>query len=286
VKRAIAVTALLLLAGCAAAPAPVATVPAAAGVPPAYQFEYGSGEAGALQMAAYHALISYVKDKAAQRPDNSVVLAAGSPMVGAKFVPCGQKPLAAVFDVDETLVLNLGIEARAAAGEPFDRERWSRWEQTGGSAVAAMPGAQHAMDELRASGVKPIFITNRSAANAAGTEAMLNALGLGPAKHGDNLFLQGDDGSGGAKDGRRLRVADQYCVIAMAGDQLGDFSDRFNDPMAVAQRRQLAVHSSAGGLWGKGWFVLPNAVYGTALKGGFDDVFPTDKRWTDPKGEK
>jgi predicted secreted acid phosphatase len=56
--------------------------------------------------------------------------------------------------------------------------------------------------------------------------------------------------------------------------------------MPVAQRRQLAVHSSAGGLWGKGWFILPNPVYGTALKGGIDDVFPADKRWTDPGGQK
>jgi hypothetical protein len=34
-------------------------------------------------------------------------------------------------------------------------------------------------------------------------------------------------------------------------------------------------------LWGHGWFVLPNPVYGTALKGDIDDVFPKDRRWTD-----
>ena len=277
----------LLLAGCAAALQPVpapAPAPRAAIVPAAYQFEFGSGEAGALQMSAFHALIAYVKDKAAHRPENSVVVAEGSPMVNARFVPCGDKPLAVVFDVDETLVLNLGFEARAARGEPYDQARWNRWERTGGSDVAAMPGAQHALDELRQLHVTPLFITNRSAANAGATEAMLNALELGPAKHLDNLWLQGDDQSGGHKDPRRWRVAQKYCVVAMAGDQLGDFSDLFNNPMPVAQRRQLAVHSSAGGLWGKGWFVLPNPVYGTALKGGPDDVFPADKRWNDPAG--
>ena len=284
-----AVAALAILAaGCTTAPAthsqPV--VASAATVPPAYQFEYGSGEGGALQMAAFHALIAYVHDKAAHRPQNSVVVAEGSPMINAKFVPCGQKPLAAVFDVDETLVQNLGFEARAAAGEAYDAKRWSRWEQTGGTAVAAMPGALHAMDEVRQLQITPIFITNRSASNATGTEAMLNAVGFGPAKHLDNLWLQGDDATGSHKDARRWRVAEKYCVIAMAGDQLGDFSDRFNDPMPVAQRRQLAVHSSAGGLWGKGWFVLPNPLYGTALKGGVDEVFPADKRWTDPGGQQ
>jgi 5'-nucleotidase (lipoprotein e(P4) family) len=274
-------TAALLLAGCAA---PVPSVRTSAAAPPAYQFEYGSGEAGALQMSAFHALIAYVKDKAAHRPQNSVVLAPGSPIVNAKFVPCDDKPLAVVFDVDETLVLNEGFEARAAAGEPYDQARWNRWERTGNADVLPMPGAQHAIDELRQLHVTPVFISNRSTANAAATEAMLNALELGPAKHRDNLWLQGDDGSGGKKDPRRWLVAEKYCVIAMAGDQLGDFSDRFNDPMPVAARRQLAIHSSAGGLWGKGWFVLPNPVYGTALKGNVNDIFPADKRWTDPAG--
>ena len=31
--------------------------------------------------------------------------------------------------------------------------------------------------------------------------------------------------------------------------------------------------------------MLPNPVYGTALKGEFDDVFPADKRWNDAGGE-
>ena len=271
-----------LLAGCATAPAP-APLPLAAAprVTSAYQFEFGSGEAGALQMSAFHALIAYAKDKAAHRPENSVVVAPGSPMVNAKFLPCGDKPLAVAFDIDETLVLNLGFEARAAAGEPYEQARWDRWEKAGGSDVVAMPGAQHALDALKDLKITPIFISNRSASNAAATEAMLDKLELGPAKHFDNLWLLGDVAPGSGKDARRWKVAQRYCVIAMVGDQLGDFSDRFNDPMPVPQRRQLAVHSSAGGLWGKGWFVLPNPVYGTALKGGIDDIFPADKRWND-----
>jgi len=270
----------LLLAGCAAAPAPVA------GVPSNYQFEYGSGEGGAVQMAAFHALIAYATDKAAHRPQSSVVIAPGSAMVGAKFVPCGDKPFAAIFDVDETLTLNLGLAAHEAAGEKTDAARLERWERTGGAAVTVAPGAAHALDELRKLHVTPMFVSNRSAANAEFTAALIDKLGLGPARHLDNLYLKGDVAPGGGKDPRRWRIAEHYCVIAMAGDQLGDFSDLFNVAMPVAARRQLAVHSSAGGLWGKGWFILPNPVYGTALKGGFDDVFPADKRWADPQGDQ
>lgn len=281
----------LLLGGCttmggqAAQGAPAAAAPAApAALPPTFQFLYGSGEAGAMQQAAFHALLAYATDKAAHRPANSVVLAAGSPLVHATFVPCGAKPLAAVFDADETVILNLGFEADEAAhpGRAYDEARWQAWERTGGKAIAAVPGAGHAFDDLRKAGVTVIVNTNRSTANADATAAALKAAGLGDFRPGETLYTR-DAGAPSGKDARRAAIAAKYCVIAMAGDQLGDFSDLFNAPMPVATRRQLAVHSSAAGLWGKGWFVLPNPVYGTALKGGIDDVFPTDKRWTPPR---
>ena len=282
------------LTGCAATPTarevqlemavngghtPLVAPPPEPVLPAAYQFLYGSGEAGALQLSAFHALIAYATDKAKNRPADSVVLAAASPIVHASFVPCGDKPLAVVFDADETVILNTGFEARAAAGVPYSDADWSQWERTGASAVTATPGAGHAFDDLRKAGMTVVVNTNRSTANLAGTVAALKAAGLGDFKSGETLFTR-DAGAPSAKDARRQAIAARYCVIAMAGDQLGDFSDLFNAPMAVAARRQLAVHSSAAGLWGKGWFVLPNPVYGTALRGGPADVFPADKSWT------
>ncbi|WP_419808807.1 HAD family acid phosphatase [Sphingomonas sp.] len=275
----------LSLASCATAPVapdvttslpvPVSTVPAG------MQYLYGSGEAGALQQTVFHALIAYATEKAAHRSADSVVLAAGSPLVHATFVPCGAKPLAAVFDADETVLLNLGFEADEAAhpGRAYDEARWQRWERTGVGAVAAVPGAVHAFDDLRTLGVTVIVNSNRSTANAASTAAALKAAGLGDFRAGDTLLTR-DAGAPSGKDARRAAIAARYCVIAMAGDQLGDFSDLFAMPMPVPVRRQLAVHSSAAGLWGKGWFVLPNPVYGSALRGGPDDVFPADRRWT------
>lgn len=283
-RRTAILAAVLLLSACAAdrtvtTPHEFVGGAPATTIPPAYQFLYGSGEAGALQLTAFHALIAYAKDKAAHRPADSVVLAAGSPLREATFVPCGDKPLAVVFDVDETVLLNLGFEARAAAGRPYSQAEWAAWERTGIRQVAATPGAAHAMDDLRKAGVTPVLNTNRAAVNADATVAALKGAGLGDFTHGQTLFLQGDDADGPRKDGRRATIAARYCVIAMAGDQLGDFSDLFNAPMPVPQRRQLAIHSSAAGLWGKGWFVLPNPVYGTALKGGLDDAFPAYHRW-------
>lgn len=267
------------LAACSRMPVASAPPPAES-LAPNFQF-YGSGEAGALSQQAFHALIAFAETRVAKRPANSVVLDTGQPLVKGNWVPCGTKPFAVIFDIDETLVRNLGYEARAAQGEAFDAARFARWERDGGAFVDAMPGAEHAIEDLRKLGVTVIFNSNRTAANGAATAAMLDRLKLGPAVPRETLFLMGDvDGKPG-KDGRRAAIAAKYCVIAMAGDQLGDFSDRFADPMTVADRRAVTIHSRAAGMWGKGWFILPNTVYGSALKGGIDDVFPADKRWND-----
>ncbi len=140
-----------------------------------------------------------------------------------------------------------------------------------------------AVDAARKAGITVIFNSNRTSANAAATIEALNHAGLGPAKHGETLWLKGDDGGGSGKDDRRWAIASGYCVVAMVGDQLGDFSDLFNDPrLTPSTRRAMAASSALAGLWGNGWFMLPNPVYGSALKGGFEDIFPHDMRWTDP----
>ena len=233
-------------------------------------------------------LVAHVAAQLRARPADSVVLAAGATLAAPRFVPCGAKPPAAVFDVDETVLLNLGFESDDAAhpGRPYDERRWQAWERTGAGRASATPGAREALTALRAMGVAVIFNTNRSAANVAATEALLVENGLGPARHGETLFVAGDDPGGSRKDGRRATIAARYCVIAMAGDQLGDFSDLFNDRLAPVARRAATQAEPIARLWGAGWFVLPNPVYGTALRGGVDEVFPADKRWAPPTVEK
>jgi len=284
-----ALMAVTALAGCAArmpAPAPAAApspVAAAPATPPAgMQYLYGSGEAAAISQQAFAGLVDYVRAQVRSRPAQSVVLAHGSDLANRQFVPCGDKPFAAVFDVDETLLLNLGFEYHDARHSgPYDPSAWERFERTGAASVAAVPGAVAMVDALRGMGVNVIFNTNRAAANAQPTAEALRLAGLGTAVHGETLFLKGDDASGSGKDGRRETIAARYCVIAMGGDQLGDFSDLFMAERSVPARRALAGETAAP-MWGRGWFLLPNPVYGAALRGDFDDVFPVDKRWVDP----
>ena len=97
--------------------------------------------------------------------------------------------------------------------------------------------------------------------------------------------MQGDVAPGSAKDPRRAAIAERFCVIAMAGDQLGDFSDLFNArTLSVPDRRRYATTPPFSAMWGNGWFILSNPVYGPGLRGNLDDVFPADRRWSDPQG--
>lgn len=279
----------LALSGCVvdasvtqAPPAPVPAV-ASGGVPAGMQYLYGSGEAAALSVQAYAALVDQTRARLARREGLSVVLEPGASLASPRFQACGAKPPAAVFDVDETMLLNLGYEADdARRGGAWDSARWDRWEKTGAMKVAAVPGALDAVRALRAMGVTVIFNTNRASVNAEEAEAALNFAGLGPAKHGETLFLKGDvDGKSG-KDARRNVIAQRWCVVAMGGDQLGDFTDLFAG-LTPPERRAAAASPAIAALWGRGWFVLPNPVYGTGLGSTYDQTFPPATRWTDPQ---
>jgi 5'-nucleotidase (lipoprotein e(P4) family) len=264
--------------------------------PPGMQWLYGSGEGGAVSVQAYNAFRDYVLAVARRRPAprQSVVMWLNATLAAPSFYSCGGQRLAVVLDVDETALLNLGFEHDDAShpGRPYDQQRWNQWERTGAAAVAPVPGAVEALAAIRRAGVTVIFNSNRLAENAAQTEAAINGAGLGPAwhgptqTHGRTLYLQGDIfAEGSRKDWRRDMIVGNYCVIAMAGDQLGDFTDLFNaDGVGVAERRAAATTGPLARMWGHGWFILPNPVYGSGVRGSLDEVFPANRRWTPAQG--
>ncbi|WP_294092724.1 HAD family acid phosphatase [Sphingomonas sp.] len=283
-----------VITGLTALPPPSGAAPATAKpavVPPEMQYLYGSGEGSAISLQAYRGLWNFLHNEIGYRRDksqiSSVVLSRGSTLTSPKFDLCGKRKLAVVLDVDETALLNLGFEYDAAAKPaPYDQSKWSRWEQTGAGKVVAVPGAADTLAAARNEGITVIFNSNRSTSSAAQTAAAIEAAGLGPAVLGDTLWLR-DDGAPSGKDERRWKISETYCVVAMVGDQLGDFSDLFNTgEYSPAMRRNMTSESLLATLWGAGWFVLPNPVYGSALHGGLDEVFPKDKQWADPAEEK
>ena len=68
------------------------------------------------------------------------------------------KPLAVVFDVDETVILNEGYEYFLATGHSYSRETWEAWERSGAAAVSPVPGAVTGLRRLRAAGKIPAVL--------------------------------------------------------------------------------------------------------------------------------
>jgi len=78
-------------------------------------------------------------------------------------------------------------------------------------------------------------------------------------------------------------ISDDYCVIALAGDQLGDIADLFNDKaLTPPERKALTAAPAFDPMWGNGWFILPNPVYGPSLAGSMEEVFPPETDWAPP----
>lgn len=264
--------------------------PLEAPAPDSMRWLYGSGEAAGASIQAYRALADYAIALAATRPAQSVTIGMPGENGGTSTgtVSCTaadgtQKPYAVVFDADETAILNRGIEYWTALGNTMTGSAWEAWADGGAPHVAPVPGAVTGMRRLREAGIAVVYNTNRDNRTAAGTAAAIEAAGLGPAVHGDTLYLRGDDAMGGRKDGRRATIATRFCVLALAGDNLGDFADLFNDPALGPQaRRQLAARGDLAQLWGNGWFTLPNPVYGNSIRGTIGEVFPPDARWSPP----
>lgn len=304
-RRALLAAGLMLALPAAAKKAPATNPPAP---PKTMMWLYGSSEAAALERATFRAMVRYAVSTRLARswnqPFESAVLADGASLDAPKWQACTpDQPDAVVFDIDETLLLNTGWNYDAAQrGDPaFDADRWALWEETGLGAAEPVPGAKEAVDALRAHGIAVVFISNRDRAYKGKdlvdqTVQALAQAGLGVAVPGKTLFLNGDVAPGSGKDPRRAEVAKSYCVLAMMGDQFGDFSDAFNAPKKddlnnpgkkkadVAARRALADTAAVYARLGQGWFLLPNPVYGPGVGGDYGDLFSPDLVW--PKGKK
>lgn len=213
-----------------------------------------SGETAARSLQAYQALWTYVDGQVAARRGGvmpkSVVLVPGADLEAPRYEPCGSKPLAILFDLDEN-------------DEGGDRDaRWRRWRGDGSDQLVAVPGAVEGIEAARREGVEAIFMSAREQTGAPDAARLLDQLGLGPVVPGTTLFLRGGvpEMTG---DQVRHSVAKRYCVIAIVGDSLSEFSDQF-DRRDAMQRPIAATETMIAPLWGAGWFLLPNPVRSTA----------------------
>ncbi len=215
----------------------------------------GGGAQAAQSLQGFQALWQHLSAQADRRkrgePVRSVVLAPDARLDAPGFASCGDKPLAVLFDLDES---------RETATDPD--ARWRRWRGDGTDALVAAPGAVEGVEAARREGVAALFVSARSPDSAAVVVATLSRLGFGTLEPGRTLFLRGGDAPA---DATRQAVAASHCVIALVGDELSDFSALL-DAAGGDNGQNAATQTMVAPLWGAGWFLLPNPVRSTAAR--------------------
>lgn len=234
-----------------------APVPGALPAPSGGGVAAGTGEAAAYSLQAYQALWNHLSQQAERRRRGevlqSVILTPGATLDAPGYAACGNKPLAVVFDLDES------ADKAADPDAP-----WRRWKGDGTDAVVATPGAVEGIDAARREGIAVIFTTRRSPESALGVTGLLDRLGFGRFEPGRTLILAGSAEAGKGDEQVRQVIAAGYCVVALVGDSLNDFSKLFEVANDAAKRQTAATETMVAPLWGSGWFILPNPVRSVA----------------------
>lgn len=190
-------------------------------------------------------------------------------------------PPAVIVDVDETVLDNSPYQARLIRdGQEYDEFIWDAWCRE--QAARATPGALDFARAAAARGVTVFYLTNRAQHLNDATLANLKSAGF-PVSESEHAFLglglvvPGCEANGSDKGCRRELIGRTHRVLAMVGDQLGDFIDVENNTPAARE----AAAAPYAGWFGERWFMLPNPTYGSwdgAVLGNERGAAPATKR--------
>ena len=172
------------------------------------------------------------------------------------------RKLAIVTDIDETLLDNSYSEARnIAEGKSYNFKDWTAWIDE--ASATGVPGAVDFLRWAESKGVTVFYISNRTPRDIPGTVKNLKSLNFPFADEEHMLFLA--DGS--TKEPRRAKVAEDYKIVMLLGDNLNDFASCFE--VKDNQKRRDAVVDMRQE-WGRRFIVIPNVIYGEWEKGIYD----------------
>ena len=170
-------------------------------------------------------------------------------------------PPAVIVDVDETMLDNSPYQAQLVAdGGAFDNEHWNAWCRK--AEAKALPGAKGFAREAAALGVTIFYVTNRDSEVEEATRANLESEGF-PFPNDDTLdvlMTKGENDWGSDKTTRRAEVAKTHRILLLLGDDLNDF---FSGARADNPEERRAIANEHRAMWGRGWIVLPNPLYGS-----------------------
>ena len=164
------------------------------------------------------------------------------------------RPKAVIVDIDETMLDNGPFEAQEIIdGRNYSDDFWQEWTLQG--RAQALPGAVEFSRYCDSLGVQVFYVSNRLANELQATQRNLDSLGFAWARL-ENIMLKDSTSS---KKARRAKVAEQFDVLMLIGDNLNDFADVFEhrgDDWGLALVEQYRHE------FGRRFIILPNPMYG------------------------
>ncbi|HMR45740.1 MAG TPA: 5'-nucleotidase, lipoprotein e(P4) family [Bacteroidia bacterium] len=164
------------------------------------------------------------------------------------------KPKAIITDIDETILDNSPYSVhRALYNLDYEPKTWGEWIAMANADT--MPGALPFFKYAASKNVEVFYLSNRAESDRSGTLRNIVKYGF-PFADNNHLILKTESSS---KEGRRKKLAENYDIVLLIGDNLADFSDLFD--RKTTEERNENVQRAAGE-FGKKFIVLPNANYG------------------------
>ena len=166
----------------------------------------------------------------------------------------GEKPLALITDIDETVLDNSKYAInRALQGKDYESLSWSEWIER--AEADTVPGAVHFLKYAASKRVEVFYVTNRDEKDRNGTQKMLEIFDL-PNRDVKHLVMRQGSSS---KEARRQEIMSAFNVIMLIGDNLADFSGEFDKK--TVEERETFMNKMASEL-GRRYILIPNPVYG------------------------
>lgn len=182
----------------------------------------------------------------------------------------GDKPLAIVSDLDDTLALPLVYWGALVDKniDFFDDEIWDQWIPK--NQLIASPGAKAFLEFCEQNKVEIFYITSRDQSDKTYEYALGNIRHLGfPLKNESHLTVLRESSN---KEIRQNEIMQDYEIVVFLGDNLNDFRRKYYVKGDVDGRKKKMQEDSA--LYGKKYVLFPNPTDGHWMASIFGESEP------------
>lgn len=164
-----------------------------------------------------------------------------------------EKKRAVIVDIDETVLDNSLYEGKIIKYGIESNQDFDNWVNL--SIGEPIPGALEFLQYAHENDVEIFYISNRSLRHMNGTLKNLQKFGF-PQADEEHILLRDKSSDKGI---RRRKVAENYQIVLLIGDNLIDFDDVFRKKN-IEERFNWADSLKAE--FGKRFIILPNSMYG------------------------